>query len=163
MYSSSIHTSVQQNIKTILVVNLWDLSVQTITTVFKVNQDQLMIILWNWGKYRHGRIGPVGLAMAGPTLQLGRIFFNLRKHCELFKNKSSRKIATNVIRQHSTYALEIAIIVSLMLKRHAVFIVGFGSFFVNSQWEYTIVYSHLLGAQSYFSRTNSEVIPPGLE
>ena len=75
MYSSSIHTSVQQNIKTILVVNLWDLNVQTITTVFKVNQDQLMIILWNWGKYRHGRTGLVGLAMAGPTLQLGRIFF----------------------------------------------------------------------------------------
>ena len=64
--------------------------------------------------------------MAGPTLQLGCIFFNLRKHFELFKIKSDvyidkatssiREIATNAIAAHSTSALEIAIIVSLMLK-----------------------------------------------
>ena len=53
---------------------------------------------------RPGGTGPVGPAMAGPTSELGRIFFLILKICELFKinsvynNKaisSNRKIATN--------------------------------------------------------------------
>ena len=67
-------------------------------------------------EYRPGGNGPVGPAMAGPTFELGRIYFYfiLKKHCKLFKIKSvyknkvtssNRKRATNSRQRYSTYAL----------------------------------------------------------
>ena len=45
--------------------------------------------------YWPGGTGPVGPAIAGPTFELGRIYFlNFKKHCKLLKSKVRQLLPT---------------------------------------------------------------------
>ena len=56
--------------------------------------------------YWPGGTGPVGPAIAGPTFELGRIYFlNFKKHCKLLKSKVRQLLPTAVLFNLRTYGI----------------------------------------------------------